>query len=318
VAAGGFLFLLYLIYRFTSDNLTGAVSRLVRAARKISEGTLSDSITPHKNDELGYLAERMDEMRQTLIANRDAIADAHQQRLNSERLATIGQLAAGIIHDFKSPMTAIMMAVEGIQYNLGGEEKRDIYCLTVKSQVKRMVNMTQDLLDYAHGNKSLDFQEIDLSDFLKRIITEQKERFGKKGVELALSTPARILVVVDPDKFQRILDNLIGNAFEALAPGNRVEVKVRTAQDSLLIAVSDNGPGIPGDLIEDIFKPFVTKGKKSGTGLGLAISRKAVEDHGGTLTVESEEAAGAAFTIRLPRSLIKAEAEVTASLEKVR
>ncbi len=308
-AAVGFIFLLYIIYRFTSNNLTAAVNRLVRAARKISEGKLSDPITPRKNDELGYLAERMEEMRTTLIANRDAIAEAHQQRLNSERLATIGQLSAGIIHDFKSPMTAIMMAVDGIEYNLGGEERRNSYCQIVKSQVKRMVNMTQDLLDYAHGNKSLNLEEIDLCQLLKTIVEEQQGRFNKKRIELSLSLPGRISLAVDPDKFQRVIDNLIGNAYEALSPGDRVEVTVRSTPDSLEISVADNGPGIPADIIDDIFKPFVTKGKKAGTGLGLAISRKVVEDHGGSLTVTSREGEGAAFTIQLSRNLVRTSAD---------
>ncbi len=307
VTAGGFLVLVYLIYRFTSDNLTGAVNKLVDAARNISDGKLSDAITPHKNDELGYLAERMDEMRKTLISNRDAIAEAHQQRLNSERLVTIGQLAAGIIHDFKSPMTAISMAVEGIQYNLGGEDRRDHYCQTVKQQVKRMVNMTQDLLDYAHGNKSLNLEPVVLSEFLGEVLRDQHPRFEKKGIELALMVATEVTASIDPDKFQRVIDNLVGNAYEALAPGNRVEVKVLVSSESLKITVADNGPGIPPEIIADIFKPFVTKGKKRGTGLGLAISRKAVEDHGGSLSVESETGMGATFTIQLPRNLIKSE-----------
>lgn len=317
ITAGGFILLLYVIYRFTSNNLTDAVNRLVAAARNISEGNLSESITPLKNDELGYLADRMDEMRKTLRSNRDAIAEAHRQRLNSERLATIGQLAAGIIHDFKSPMTAITMAVEGIQHNLGGENRRDQYCQTVKSQVKRMVNMTQDLLDYAHGNKSLNLEEVELYEFLDRVIGEQRERFNQKGIELALSTPPRISIRVDPDKFRRLIDNLLGNAYEALSPGNQVIVDVRISREFLEITVSDNGPGIPAEIIDDIFKPFVTKGKKSGTGLGLAIGHKVVEDHGGKLNVASEEGKGAAFTIQLPRNLIKVNDQAITNQETV-
>lgn len=294
---------LILIYRFTSTKLTAAVDHLVSAAGKISSGQLEDPIQPLNDDELGYLASCFDNMRQTLITNRETIAKAQEDRINAERLATIGQLAAGIIHDFKSPMTAIALSVEAIIHGLGGEAKRAGYCLGIKNQVQRMVHMTQDLLDYAHGNKSLNLEEVPFVQTLRQQIEIHRERFDQQRIALNLLESEEFTISIDPHKFRRVIDNLLNNAFEAMSPGHAVDVFVETNTTGIYIHVRDDGPGIPPQIVADIFKPFVTHGKSSGTGLGLAISHKVIADHGGELTVTSEPGHGAHFLIRLPASL---------------
>ncbi len=295
---------LVLIYRFTATKLTAAVDRLVDSAGKISTGQLDDPIQPLNNDELGYLATCFDNMRQTLITNRETIARVQEERINAERLATIGQLAASIIHDFKSPMTAIALSVEAIIHGLGGEAKRESYCLGIKTQVQRMVNMTQDLLDYAHGNKSLHLEPLPFIQTIRQQVEFHLDRFEKQRIGLAFGDHEEFIASIDPHKFRRVIDNLLNNAFEALSPGNSVSVFVESTTGGIYIHVSDDGPGIPAEIVADIFKPFVTHGKSSGTGLGLAISHKVIADHGGELTVTSEAGKGAHFVIRLPASLV--------------
>lgn len=302
---------LFLIYRFTSAKLTAAVDKLVNAAGKISTGQLNDPIHPLNNDELGYLATCFDNMRQTLITNRETIARVQEERINAERLATIGQLAAGIIHDFKSPMTAIALSVEAIIHGLGGEAKREAYCLGIKSQVQRMVNMTQDLLDYAHGNKSLHLEPLPFIQTIRQQVEFHAERFEKQRIGLTFVNHEEFTASIDPHKFRRVFDNLLNNAFEALSPGNSVTVFVETSTSGIYIHVRDDGPGIPPEIATDIFKPFVTHGKSSGTGLGLAISHKVIADHGGELSVTSESGKGAHFVIRLPASLVNSTTQTT-------
>ncbi|MGB5106930.1 MAG: HAMP domain-containing sensor histidine kinase [Candidatus Zixiibacteriota bacterium] len=301
---------LILIYRFTSTKLTAAVDKLVTAAGKISTGQLDDPIQPLSNDELGYLASCFDNMRQTLITNRETIARVQEERINAERLATIGQLAAGIIHDFKSPMTAIALSVEAVIHGLGGEAKREAYCLGIKSQVQRMVNMTQDLLDYAHGNKSLHLELLPVVQTIRQQVEFHSERFEKQRIGLTFVDHPDFVAAIDPHKFRRVFDNLLNNAFEALSPGNSVTVLVESNSRGMFIHVRDDGPGIPPEIVADIFKPFVTHGKSSGTGLGLAISHKIVADHGGELSVTSQPGMGAHFVIRLPASLVNNAAEL--------
>jgi len=294
-----------MIYRYTAAKLTTAVDRLVDAAGKISAGNLEHPITPLSDDELGYLATCFDNMRRTLVTNRATIARVQEERIQAERLATIGQLAAGIIHDFKSPMTAISLSVEALTHGLGGEAKRADYCRNIKNQVQRMVNMTQDLLDYAHGNKSLQLEDVPVVATLRRHVDHHRERYDRQRIGLHFEAPAEFIAAIDQHKIRRVVDNLLNNAFEALAPGQAVHVRIVCNGEHIEIHVADDGPGIPPQILSDIFKPFVTHGKSGGTGLGLAISHKIVADHGGELSVASDVGGGARFVIRLPASLIR-------------
>ncbi len=295
---------LVLIYRFTSTKLTAAVDQLVDAAGKISTGNLEQPIHPLNDDELGYLAKCFDEMRQTLITNRETIARVQDERIQAERLATIGQLAAGIIHDFKSPMTAIALSVEAITHGLGGESKRASYCSNIKNQVQRMVNMTQDLLDYAHGNKSLQLEQLPFVQTIQLQVEFHRERYDRQRVGMSFAAPDEFVASFDQHKLRRVVDNLLNNAFEALSPGHTVAVSIERDSQVIQVHVRDDGPGIPPAILQDIFKPFVTHGKSGGTGLGLAISHKIVIDHGGDLKVASEPGCGAHFTICLPAKLV--------------
>lgn len=294
-----------MIYRYTAAKLTAAVDRLVDAAGKISAGHLEHPITPLSDDELGYLATCFDNMRRTLLTNRETIARVQEERIQAERLATIGQLAAGIIHDFKSPMTAISLSVEALTHGLGGEAKRADYCRNIKNQVQRMVNMTQDLLDYAHGNKSLQLEDVPLVETLRRQVDHHRERYDRQRIGLHYEAPAEFIAAIDQHKIRRVVDNLLNNAFEALSPGHAVLVRILCNPEHVEIHVTDDGPGIPPQILADVFKPFVTHGKSTGTGLGLAISHKIVADHGGELSVSSAESRGAHFIMRLPASLIR-------------
>ncbi len=317
MTVGASIVSLVLIYRFTSTKLTEAVNRLVEAAGKISSGRLEDPIRPLNNDELGYLASCFDNMRQTLITNRATIARVQEERINAERLATIGQLAAGIIHDFKSPMTAIALSVEAIIHGLGGEAKRESYCRGIKSQVQRMANMTQDLLDYAHGNKSLNLEAVPFVQTLIQQVEFHRERFDKQRIGLVVGQHPEFVASIDPHKFRRVVDNLLNNAFEALSPGNNVSVTIEQNSAGIHVGVRDDGPGIPEQIVADIFKPFVTHGKSTGTGLGLAISHKIISDHGGDLSVTSTPGHGAHFLIKLPVSLINDHASTGINLQGV-
>lgn len=302
---GASVLAILMIYRYTAAKLTAAVDRLVDAAGKISAGHLEHPITPLSDDELGYLATCFDNMRRTLLTNRETIVRVQEERIQAERLATIGQLAAGIIHDFKSPMTAISLSVEALTHGLGGEAKRADYCRNIKNQVQRMVNMTQDLLDYAHGNKSLQLEDVPLVETLRRQVDHHRERYDRQRIGLYYEAPAEFIAAIDQHKIRRVVDNLLNNAFEALSPGQAVQVRLVRNPEHIEIHVVDDGPGIPPQILADVFKPFVTHGKSTGTGLGLAISHKIVADHGGELSVSSAESRGAHFIMRLPASLVR-------------
>jgi len=307
VILAGFLFSFFTIQRFINKNLSVSVNRLVQAASMISRGELDKKIEPVRNDELGYVARSFDDTRQTLLENRERLEKIQKQRLQEEKLATIGRLAAGIIHDFKSPMTSILLAMDALELGYLDDENRKKYCANVKQEINRMVNMTMDILDYSSGKKSIHLEEVDFKSFLNTIVESHNPQFAEKKIDLDIHWPEKITVAIDPHKFRRVLDNLLTNANEALLPGQKVTLYSESGKDGLKIHVMDNGPGIPEDILPDIFKPFVTKGKNNGTGLGLSITKKVVEDHGGSLSVTSRKGEGTLFTILLPENLVSPE-----------
>jgi len=293
------------VYRFTSQHLTKTVNNLVSAADNIANEKLNDPILPVHNDELGILATRFNEMRLTLLKNRERLAKNQEERIQSERLSAIGKISAGIIHDFKSPMTVITMAVDTISQGVLSEDQVIDYCQKISDQVDRMVNMTKDILDFAHGQKSLNLNEVELISNLRDKIEYHREKFENKNIQLVCRYCDPLYISIDTHKIRRVIDNILTNAYEALSPGERVTIEVSQRDELIEIKISDNGPGIPESLLENIFQPFFTHGKSGGTGLGLAISQKIVEDHGGRLEVSSGEGIGTSFSLELPFSPMK-------------
>jgi signal transduction histidine kinase len=294
------------IYKFTSKNLTGAVNNLVQAANKISRNEFNEPVKAKNQDELGFLAESFDKMRLTLKDNSEKLVAAQEERIRSERLATIGQIAAGIIHDFKNPMTIITMSTEILAKGNVDEASHQKYCQNIKIQIDRMVNMAQDILDFSHGKKSLNLTAVEFTDALEKKVEFQRQKFNNKKIDLVINSTEKFYAAIDTNKFTRVIDNLINNAYEALSPGGKVEVSVVKNDENFQVIIADNGPGIPQEIIDTIFQPFVTSGKENGTGLGLAISSKIIEDHGGKIKVHSGQN-GTTFTIVLPNTLLSDE-----------
>ncbi len=302
-AAGGGLLAMLAIYIFTSRQIGRQVSNLVHAAEKIASGEMEFQVTPLSKDELGYLTGEFEKMRRQIVKNREEIDKAHHASLRSERLAAIGKLATGIIHDFKSPMAVIRGTVELIQRKDPSNDKLGAYCGTIQGQVDRMVDLARDVIDYSRGESRLNLAPVDLLEYFTAIREFHSSAFQAAGIQLLVIKGPSISVTLDPNRFRRVVDNILTNAREALKPGDQVEISWRMTESSLSIEIADNGPGIPNSIKATLFEPFVTSNKEGGTGLGLAITKKIVDDHGGMLSVYSEPGRGSRFVVALPRAL---------------
>ena len=258
---------------------------------------------PGENDE--KLVEKKPEKNQDpIVSDNEKIERVQAEKIKDDRLSTMGSLAAGIIHDFKNPITNISLFTQAIRMGQIDEGKRILYLGKIEDQVDRMLNMTQDFLDYARGQKTLKMMEIEFTQTLSNQIEFHREKSYKKNIKLEYSLPDPFFVKMDVHKFRRVLDNLISNAFEVLKSGQFIKIDVSIQQSGINIKINDNGPGIHPQILPKIFEPFFSEGKEKGSGLGLSISKKIVEDHGGTLTVESEMGKGTSFLITLPTNLI--------------
>lgn len=308
-AAGGGLLAMLVIYIFTTRQIGRQITNLVQAAEKIASGQMEFHVTPLSKDELGYLTGEFEKMRRQIVKSREDIDKAHNASLRSERLAAIGKLATGIIHDFKSPMAVIRGTVELIQRKDPSNGKLVAYCGTIQSQVDRMVDLARDVIDYSRGESRLDLAPVNLSEYFAAVQEFHSASFQAVGIQLIAPVCRPITVTLDPNRFRRVVDNILNNAREALKPGDRVEIRWRLAEDALTIEIADNGPGIPDAIKATLFEPFVTSNKEGGTGLGLAITKKIIDDHGGVISVISAPGQGSRFVIALPRALTTATRE---------
>jgi len=161
--------------------------------------------------------------------------------------------------------------------------------------------MVMDLLDYSRSAKNLEVEPVLLGNLFNDLFDPLREDFEKRGVRLELSVNVGDPVVLDPQRMQRVIYNLALNAAEAMPKGGQLTVLAECEGDWVRMEVRDTGHGIPKHQQAEVWKPFVTFGKKRGTGLGLSIAQKIVSDHGGTISLQSEVGKGTTFTIRVPR-----------------
>jgi signal transduction histidine kinase len=301
LALGGGAVSMGIIYLLTDRYIGRQVNHLVRAAEQIASGDLERTIEPKSSDELGYLAGEMERMRSRIVEDMASLERAHQERVKSEKMAALGQMAAGIIHDFKNPIGVIRGTVELIQIRGADSVTRGRYCATINDQIDRMLTLAQDVLTYSTGDTTLAIREVNLEEYFESLRRFHFDAFQAAGIRLTIEGDGEARVGIDPARFRRVLDNLLNNARDALKPGQAAAVRWRVTGDEFIIVVTDNGPGISEEIRDRLFEPFVTSGKQGGTGLGLAIARKIVEEHGGRIEVMSAESSGAQFTIVMPR-----------------
>jgi signal transduction histidine kinase len=221
------------------------------------------------------------------------------ERERSERLTTIGRLLSGVMHDMRTPLTVISGYVQ-LMATAADPAQRAEHARLVLKQFDLISAMQREVLEFARGERSILVRKIYLTRFFDDIEKQLRRELDGTGVELVLQLEDRGTVRFDESKMTRAIHNLARNAVEAMGPkGGRLTLRVTRESGELVVTVSDTGKGIPKEIEGKLFQSFVTAGKRGGTGLGLAIVKKIVDEHAGTITVESSPQ-GATFTLRLP------------------
>jgi signal transduction histidine kinase len=232
-----------------------------------------------------------------------AIENARLQReiLQEERMAAIGRVATGVAHDLRSPLGGILRSVEFLSRSEISAETRDRLCNAVVSLAQRLINTSQGILDYVHGEKlSLKLTPCCLSDFLDEVLTVMEADFSDRGVEVERDFRYKEDLIIDADRMAQVVYNLAANARDAMPSGGKFRISTQKINNNIVIRFSDTGPGVPKELSKRIFEPYFSYGKGHGAGLGLAIARRIVEEHGGTIKLVSKAKQGANFVIKLP------------------
>jgi len=223
--------------------------------------------------------------------------ELHAQR--AERLATVGQLAAGVAHEIRNPLASISGSIELLRASPQTSEDDRTLMAIVNREIGRLNVLIGDLLDYANPRPSQP-ADFDLGSLVEETVRVARAEPAFTDVELACEVDHPLPIHADPAKLRQVVWNLVRNASDAAAGGGKhVRVEARRHDDVVNITVADDGPGIAKELVARIFDPFVTT-KQKGTGLGLATCHAVVAEHGGRIDVETNPGTGTRMIVTLP------------------
>lgn len=258
---------------------------------------------------LGYLSSKMrdtDSFRLKLLQKKneqivrsyEELKNAQDELMKQERFAAVGSLAGKIIHDIKGTITPLKIYSENL--DTLSEEARKIGIATIRQSINRIIRICEELLEYIRGVPIvLNRKTVQLTCFIENEVQFLKDILLRNNIAVNLNFGYDGSVSIDEERMGRVLQNMLINAKDAMPSGGTLTIMTEKKDGSVLIIVKDTGCGISSEHLESIFEPFITIGKKKGTGLGLTISKKIVQEHDGTITVESDDK-GTAFTIALP------------------
>jgi signal transduction histidine kinase len=234
-----------------------------------------------------------------LVAHHVAVAGDRARRAREQRLATIGQLLSGVMHDLKTPLAII----SGYAQLMATEEdaiERQKSCKVLLDQFSTIDAMTREVLDFAKGKVELLKRKVLVNVFTESLAEYLEHDFEERGIGLRVRSRYTGAWRFDEMKIRRAVVNVARNAAQAMERGGRFTLHVAKVGSSLVFRMSDDGPGIPEEIRGRLFESFATHGKAEGTGLGLAIVKRIAEEHGGTITFRTRAGKGTTFILALP------------------
>lgn len=299
--------------------IVGPVDQLRRKAVRLGEGKFDqivaglpsgakeiievDEALSKAGEKLKIQHEELIEKIRQLEAARDEILKSQEALLRSQKLATVGRLTAGVAHEIGNPLTAIAGFIGLLCDETLSDKDRKEYLKRVKDEVDRVSKIIRDLLTYARAD-SKELEKIELVSVINKTIDVLKPQKLFKEVKIKVNIEDGIPPVRgNADRMMQVLVNLLMNSAEAMVGSGRILVGVKRAEgrNEVILYVEDTGPGITGEVMKDIFEPFVTtKPHGQGTGLGLSVCHGIITSFGGKIEAENVEGGGARFTIVLP------------------
>ncbi|MDW7710608.1 MAG: ATP-binding protein [Deferrisomatales bacterium] len=255
---------------------------------------------------------RLDRSYKQLRRQADLILEIEEQLRAADRLAAMGQLAAGVTHEIRNPLGSIRGTAEILREEFPpGHPKAEFLDILVR-ETERLNRVVEDFLGYARQGQQAETEACDLGKVVHQTAALTEAQARKAGVEVRCEVPEGLTVRGSPGQLTQVVLNLVLNAVQASPPGGEVRVtaevrpgrvpgrEYREVEGKLVfLQVEDRGPGLPADVLSHAFQPFFTT-KEEGTGLGLAISKRIAEAHGGRIAAENRPERGARFTLILP------------------
>ncbi|MEW6544920.1 MAG: PAS domain S-box protein [Nitrospirota bacterium] len=224
-----------------------------------------------------------------------------QQIRNTEKLASVGKLAAGVAHEINNPLGGILNCLYNLRRGTLSPARQEEYLVSMEDGIRRVQKIVRQLLDFSQQHDP-ELSATDINAVVERVLVLTNHALVASQIRLEKHLqPGLPPLLVDRHMMEQVLMNLLLNAIQSIRAGGVITIRTKLADEACLIEVQDTGCGIPSQYLSRIFDPFfTTKGVGEGTGLGLSVSLGIVERHGGRILVESEVGKGTLFTVSLP------------------
>jgi two-component system NtrC family sensor kinase len=274
---------------------TGPINRMLETIRQVKRGRFDVKVEVNSDDELGELGAAFNRMTAIIQRNREMEATLAQQG----KMASLGVLSSGVAHEINNPLGVILGYAAYLEGKMSEDDPGYKYIHEIKRESKRCKKIVQDLLNYARTPKP-DLAETDLNALLTQIADFAANHTDMHDVRVVMELDKELpAVMIDGDQMRQVAINLILNAGAAMGRGGLLRIATALEGGYAVVRFCDNGSGVTEENLEKIFEPFFTT-KEKGTGLGLAITRQIVEQHHGSISIESEPGSGTTITVRLP------------------
>jgi signal transduction histidine kinase len=278
-----------------SHTFTRPLGNLVSGVRALEKGDYNYPLASHGRDEVAEVTLAFSRMRESL-------QNTQRELLEAERLATIGRMASSISHDLRHSLAAIVANAEFLaESKLDSRQREELY-QEVRVAVDQMTDLLESLLEFSRNVESLRPSYGHIQEALERAIHTVRAHPDFHKVSLTVHSEGPCTGWFDFRRLERAFQNLLLNAFASVSrETGDVEVDIRQVGDKdIEIRFKDNGGGIPAEVRDKLFQPFVSSGKTNGTGLGLTVVQKIIQDHGGEVSVERTSEQGTVFLVVLP------------------
>jgi signal transduction histidine kinase len=310
---GGTVILIFIV---TRKWITIPISQLMDGIKHMAKGELSTRINLKRGDELSQLAQAFNQMavnlkeaQERIIKEGEAKLEMERSLRQSEKLATVGQLASGLAHEIGTPLNIIGGRAELIKKRLEDKEGAQKNLDIIVQQTERITKIIQQLLGFVRKKKP-EQKTLRISTLLETTLAFLDHQIQKQEVVVREISDDLLPVMGDPDQLQQVFLNLILNAIQSMPEGGILRLSVSSKwiskeglksgeREYVVVSVIDTGIGMEKEVVQNIFNPFFTT-KDTGTGLGLMVSQGIVQDHEGWIDVESELGKGSIFRVYLP------------------
>jgi two-component system NtrC family sensor kinase len=305
-----------------TSSITRPLQDLLRATEKVAEGDLTYRVTSKTEDEVGQLADSFNEMTaelekatrgyETLTRTLEdkvrertkQLEEAQDQLIQTEKLSSLGKLAAGIAHEINNPLTSILINSHLLAERLEGREDLEENLKLVIEETTRCGGIVRGLLEFSRQTPP-EKRPADINKVVEETMLLVRSNVLARNVKIERHLQSSLpSIMVDANKMKQVFTNIILNAIDAMPDGGDLDVTTRLSREGSTVEIGfrDTGIGMSKDALDKIFDPFFTTKGVKGTGLGLSISYGIVEQHGGSIAVDSEPGEGTTVVVRLPVS----------------